>query len=248
MWVSAAGLSPAAPTVSKVNTTSATRTLRVGTWNLAGRWTPEHAALIEDAGCDVWMLTEVSERVAIEGWNLHLTERLMAPKRRWAGVLSTSPLTALLDPHPASALATVAGVTFCSSILPWRSCGEQDPWVGDRHSLKTENAVKQLLTNLRGVRPLVWGGDWNHALTGREYAGSIAGRASIQGALEELRLRAVTTEMPHQIDGLLSIDHLAIGPGLTASRAEHLVAAADGVRLSDHDAYLMDLVITSDES
>jgi hypothetical protein len=62
----------------------------------------------------------------------------------------------------------------------------------------------------------VWGGDWNHALTGREHAGSIAGRASIASALTELGLVVPTTDLAHRIDGLLSIDHIAVPEGSDA--------------------------------
>ena len=40
-------------------------TVRIGTWNLAGRWSDEHRTLILTADCDVWLLTEVSERIAV---------------------------------------------------------------------------------------------------------------------------------------------------------------------------------------
>lgn len=53
----------------------------------------------------------------------------MAPHRRWAAVLSRTELTPLRDPHPASAMTVVDGMTYCSSILPWRSCGDRSPSV-----------------------------------------------------------------------------------------------------------------------
>jgi hypothetical protein len=149
--------------------------MRIGTWNLAGRWTPEHLALLMEMDCDVLLLTEVSERLAVDGYEMHLSAHLMAAKRRWAGVLSRSPMKPLQDPHPASAMASVEDWTFCSSILPWRTCGTV-PWGEGRHADKTRAAVDTLLRSLP-TTGLVWGGDWNHALHGREYAGSIAGEA-----------------------------------------------------------------------
>jgi hypothetical protein len=109
----------------------------------------------------------------------------MARRRRWAGVLVRGDdLTPLPDPHPASAMATSRGWTFCSSILPWRSCGNS-PWIGARHVDETEAAVATLLESLPTTR-LIWGGDWNHALTGREYAGSIGGRTHVTEAVQRL--------------------------------------------------------------
>ncbi|WP_267128537.1 MULTISPECIES: hypothetical protein [unclassified Nocardioides] len=39
--------------------------MRIGTWNLAGRWDARHLALLEAMDCDVLLLTEVSERVRL---------------------------------------------------------------------------------------------------------------------------------------------------------------------------------------
>jgi hypothetical protein len=103
--------------------------MRIGTWNLAGRWSPHHHDLMQQQDCDVWLLTEVSTKVFLAGHKAHLAVQEMAPKRRWAGVFSRIGLTALPDPHPASATAIVDSTTFCSSILPWRRCGHRAPWV-----------------------------------------------------------------------------------------------------------------------
>lgn len=88
---------------------------------------------------------------------------------------------------------------------------------------------------------LVWGGDWNHALVGREYGGSIGGRDEIHRALEKLGLRVPTAELPHRIDGLLSIDHIAVSIDAGVLGADRHVAAVAGGRLSDHDVYTVTL-------
>ncbi len=211
--------------------------MRIGTWNLAGRWTPEHLAFLTALDCDVLLLTEVSERLLVDGYEMHLSEHTMAAKRRWAGVLSRSSMTPLPDPHPASAMASVGDWTFCSSILPWRSCGSV-PWGEGRHADKTRTAVDTLLKALP-ITGLVWGGDWNHALRGREYAGSIAGRAEIVAAIDALGLRAPTADLSHALPDLLTIDHIAVPTGSRITAAAQVEAALDGCRLSDHDAYVV---------
>jgi endonuclease/exonuclease/phosphatase family metal-dependent hydrolase len=108
-----------------------------------------------------------------------------------------------------------------------------------RHADKTATAVSELLLRLRSAGSLVWGGDWNHALQGREYAGSQGGRAAITTALDELGLVVPTAELPHPIEGLLSIDHVAVPQGTKATGAR-VIAAHAGKRLSDHDAYVVD--------
>jgi endonuclease/exonuclease/phosphatase family metal-dependent hydrolase len=214
--------------------------VRIGTWNLAGRWTADHEAFLLDLDCDVLLLTEVSERVQLPGYAVHLGEAAMAPRRRWAGVASRSTLTPLPDPHPASAMAVVDGWTCCSSILPWKGAGRREPWQGARHAEWTEACVATLLANLPTDR-LIWGGDWNHALSDREWAGSIAGRAAIHAVLSKLNLDVPTADLPHRIEGLLSIDHIAVPPEEAVVEASAVDASQDGRRLSDHDAYVVEI-------
>lgn len=48
-----------------------------------------------------------------------------------------------------------------------------------------------------------------------------------------------TAELPHPIEGLLSIDHVAVPEG-TSATARRVEATHEGNRLSDHDAYVVD--------
>lgn len=209
--------------------------MKIGTWNLAGRWTPAHEKLLLDQRCDVWLLTEVSDRLTLDEHNSVRTTSPMAPKKAWAGVFSTHPLDEPAEPHAASAAATVEGITFCSSVLPWRGCGGQAPWNGENHGDRTEAAVRSICAALPHG-DLVWGGDWNHALSGSEHAGSKAGRQHVLEAVEVRQLDVATSDEPHQISGLLSIDHIAVPRGWPA-----LVQRVAANGLSDHDAYVVDL-------
>jgi hypothetical protein len=217
--------------------------VRIGTWNLAGRWTGDHHRdFLLGLDCDVVLLTEVSERLSVPTHHLHLGTAVMAQKRRWAGILSRTPLEPLPDPHPASAMARIGSWTYCSSILPWRAA-KDGIWVGDKHAERTGNAVDVLLGALPRT-DLVWGGDWNHSMSGPELSGSKAGRTSILEALELLALDVPTAGLGHHIVDYLTIDHIALPNGTPVTSAERHVAEADGRRLSDHDAY----VVTCDES
>jgi hypothetical protein len=99
---------------------------------------------------------------------------------------------------------------------------------------------------LEGLEPflsrqdeLIWGGDWNQSLQGNEAVGSHAGRIALRSLIDRLGLWAPPAQLPHRNDVLLSIDHIALkAPGAAAWR---VVAEADGVRLSDHDAYVVSL-------
>lgn len=175
---------------------------------MAGRWSEaDHGRFLESLRCDVILLTEVNERVTVDGYTLHLSTAEMA--RRRSG----------------------------------RGCGPNNPWTVGSHADKTAATLKALERRLT-AKDLVWGGDWNHALEGREYAGSKAGRAHLLNVVTRLRLSVATADLPHPIEGLLSIDHIATPLDLPV-RAEHVIATADGRRLSDHDAYVVELDCSS---
>lgn len=209
--------------------------VRIGTWNLAGRWDTRHLELLLALDCDVLLLTEVSTRAGLPGYHLHPTAGLMAPGRHWATVAARTDLVPLPDPHGASAMAEIDGVRVSASILPWRSCGSREPWVGTSSAEKTAQAVAAV----EAARPEIWGGDWNHGLVGAEHAGSIGGRQQILAAVGRLGLAVPTGQLPHRRQGLYSIDHVAVPGGWEVVASQRVSGVVDGVALSDHDAYVV---------
>lgn len=214
-----------------------TAVVRIATWNLEGKWTPRHHWLLRSLRANVLLLTEVLDTVAIPGLTIHLTEGEMQPGRRWAAVAAAATLRALPDPHAATALAEVDGLRVASSILPWRSSGGALPWIGQDQGSRTTDAV----SHVQDAVPIVWGGDWNHELTGRLFAGSIVGRASILRALDELGLAAPTDTTPQRIPPARSIDHVAVPAFWTVTAVERVSSIVEGIALSDHDAYVIDI-------
>ena len=215
--------------------------MRIGTWNMAGWLKPGWQELLIGANCDVWLLTEVNESVELPGYHRHLGEARIAQRRRWAGVYSRSPLRPLPDPHLASAAAVVDGTTYCSTILPWAGSGGEPNWSGGDpvqglHAGRMRHALDVLMGRLPRT-DLVWGGDWNQSLSGQEGAGSLGGRRHLLAAIDELGLTVPTAGLPHRIDGLLSIDYIAVPTGRVVVGAEHVGA----VGLSDHDCYVVDV-------
>lgn len=102
-------------------------------------------------------------------------------------------------------------MTFCSTVLPWRSCGPIPSGEGT-HAERTARALDSLVCALPRD-DLVWGSDWNHSLVGSEWAGSRAVRAHIEGTLDELGLQVPTRVQAHRIDGVGTIDHIAAAVG-----------------------------------
>lgn len=215
--------------------------MRIGTWNLEGRGGAAQTAFLLGQHCDVLLLTEVKAGLSLPGYNLTPGDADMGPDRRWAAVASLEPLDPRRAPHPASAAAVVGGTTYISSILPWAGSGGNHPWHGEDHPARMADTLQTLDPFLREQENLVWGGDWNHSLSGREWAGSSAGRADLATLVGELGLCVPTAGLSHALAGLLSIDHVALKGG--ANEARRVVASEDGERLSDHDLYL---VVTGD--
>lgn len=211
--------------------------MRIATWNLEGKWAARHHWLIRSLQADVLLLTEVPDQVEIPGLNIHFTEGEMQPGRRWAAVASGAPLQALPDPHGATALAEIDGLRVASSILPWRNSGGDPPWAGERQASRTATAV----ADIEKSAPIVWGGDWNHELAGRLHAGCRDGRTSILGALDRLGLSAPTAASPHRSVGAHSINHVAVPAFWAVASVERASAIVDGVELSDHDAYIVEI-------
>lgn len=214
--------------------------MRIGTWNLAGRWSARHRALLEDAACDVWLLTEVPAALSLDGGRL-VRSAAMGDAKSWAAIWSSMVTDELPSPHPAAALAAVGDLRVCCCILPWR--GARPTWPEDQGTdlaALTRAALDRLRTAVDVTdHPVIWGGDWNHALDGREWAGSIRGREAIAALLETAGLTAPTARSPHRIEGLLSIDHIAVPSHWEVASCRRLRAEAGGRRLSDHDAYVV---------
>ena len=196
-----------------------------------------HHRLIRSFRAGLLLLTEVVDTVEVAGFNTHATEAEMQPGRRWAAVAARTRLRPLPDPHGATALAEVDGLRIASSILPWLNSGGTPPWTGEDQGARTTAAVAAIET----AAPIVWVGDWNHELTGRLYAGSGDGRTSILGALARLGLSAPTDASPHRVADAHSINHVAVPAFWAVASVERVSAIVDGVELSDHDAYVVEI-------
>jgi len=108
---------------------------------------------------------------------------------------------------------------------------------------KTASAVGQLMQSLH-TGLLIWGGDWNHAMTGPEHVGSLGGRSAIKQALASRQLQLAARDCPHRELGLHTIDHIAIPSDARLLDTTRVIGqSASGDRLSDHDAYIIDFAL-----
>ena len=215
--------------------------MRIGTWNLEGKWSDRHARFMHRQDCDIWLLTEVHVQTKLQGYKLVTTESKI-PKlprledRHWSAILTARPLSRQEEPHATTVSAIIDGNTYWCSVLPWRTCGSEPPWAGSTHAEKMAAVLGQLET-ARPAGRLVWGGDWNQALVGRDYAGSNDGRRDLLASIDRLKLQVPTAGLGHRKPRHASIDHIAIPHEDLATRVERLPVEPT---LSDHDAYVVD--------
>ncbi|MEO6753333.1 MAG: endonuclease/exonuclease/phosphatase family protein [Chthoniobacteraceae bacterium] len=215
--------------------------MKIGTWNLDGRWSADQRQLIEKESCDVWLLTEVPKKFTLDGGDVFRSME-MTKDKAWAAVWSNGNSAPSPSPHPAAATVVRDGVLFCSCVLPWRSARRWWPAedTGDVATMTVATLARLRRGLLAAPGVVVWGGDWNHALHGREVAGTNYGRGEIEKLRFELQLQVPTERQPHAKPGLLSIDHIAVPAGWQVTDRRRVVAAVAGKRLSDHDAYIVD--------
>lgn len=196
-----------------------------------------------DADCDAWLLTEVPARLDLADGHLVRSAPMDdAGLKSWAAVWSRAPLVDRSSPHPAAALACLeSGVLLCSGVLPWRGSRPRWPDAGATLAAMTEAALRRLRPALADdAGSLVWGGDWNHSMRGPELVGSLDGRRAILGLAAQLDLDVVTSACPHRIEGLFSIDHIAVPRAWRVEAARRRSAIVRGAALSDHDAYVVE--------
>lgn len=209
--------------------------MRIGTWNLEGKWSSDHLALLQGQECDVWLLTEVPTEASIPGMTAHRTAQAMGPRKTWAGIFSSADVITQPDPHPATAMVLCDGFRLMSSVLPWRTCGAS--WEGSTLAEKMSFTLSTLREHIDETT--IWGGDWNQALEGRDYVGSSAGRKGILELVNDSRLSVPTTTLGSASRGHRAIDHIAIPISWDVTAVQRLEAAVAGRRLSDHDAYVV---------
>jgi hypothetical protein len=223
--------------------------MRIGTWNLDAKApsAPQSARLddqlefMASENCDVWLLTEVPFAFAMAPGTATFS-RSMGPSKAFAAVWARDGLEALTTIHPAAAFARIGDMRVCSCVLPWRAASAQSwPDSGELATM-TQTAVDHLREGLsRGAGDLVWGGDWNQSLQGRDHVGTPAGRLAVRALIATLGLTAPTSGLAHAADGgQFSIDHIAVPSGWTIGDGTRRIAESAGERLSDHDAYIVE--------
>jgi hypothetical protein len=215
--------------------------MRIGTWNLEGRWSAGHATFMQRCACDIWLLSIVQDAFALEGGETARSEpRGEGDDVSWSAVWSAAGLEAIEPSHPAVACARVGELLVCSSVLPWRNAAPFSDDDGDSVASITRAAIGGVRDALAGGHDVIWGGGWNHGLYEQENVGTLLGRRGIRELVAELTLQTPTARLPNSIAGMFSTDHIAVPERWEVEDASRVIAQLGGRRMTDSDAYVVE--------
>jgi hypothetical protein len=215
--------------------------MRIGTWNLEGRWSAGHATFMQQCACDIWLLSIVQDAFALESGETARSEpRGEGDDVSWSAVWSAAGLEAIEPSHPAVACARVGELLVCSSVLPWRNAAPFSDDDGDTVASITRAAIGGVRDALAGGGDVIWGGGWNHGLFEQENVGTLLGRRGIRELVAELTLQTPTARLPNSIAGMFSTDHIAVPERWEVEDASRVIAQLGGRRLTDSDAYVIE--------
>jgi hypothetical protein len=215
--------------------------MRVGTWNLEGRWSAGHAAFMAQCACDIWLLSIVQDAFAPQtGETARSEPRGEGDDVSWSAVWSAAGLAAIEPSHPAVACARVGELLVCRSVRPWRNAAPFSDDDGDSVASITRAAIAGVRDALAGGQDVIWGGGWNHGLYEQENVGTLLGRRGIRELVAELALQTPTARLPNSIAGMFSTDHIAVPERWEVHDASRVIAQLRGRRLTDSDAYVVE--------
>jgi len=228
-----------------------TKRLRVGTWNLdrdRPSWRKPHQANHIRKQADLWLITEIPANWQFD--TKHSSFSGLRPgetDQYWSAVISRWPVKPITAKHWSLAMARIdhPGGPFlaASSVFPWRSAAEFWPaGDGDTFAERCANTLEAHAAEICEARcglPVVWGGDFNQALSGRDHVGSDVGREALSKAFMHLGLRAVTEEAAGQVPPHRSIDHIAVPTQWNPWDVEVQRPQSDDRFLSDHPSYVV---------
>lgn len=182
--------------------------MRIGTWNLAGRWSMDHARVIEDADCDIWLLTDVPARVSASGYHQHLSVGRRGPSAHWSGILSRLAAAEVVHTSPTATVLSIADIVLVSTVLPWPEPHADEPWEGESHAERYAGALAETGALLDGHIPIC-GGTWNQPLMGNIIGYSRQAQDALEAFLNNHSLQVPTRDLLGRQRQYTS-DHVAV--------------------------------------
>lgn len=164
--------------------------------------------------------------------------------------LSTVALDVPFERMAVAARVTVSGrsLVIYGAVLPWGSIRSHAPELvkdGEVFADVFKRVLEEQQADLRALQAehesVVWAGDFNQTVGGSNAGGSRKGRDHPVTCLDDLGLVAWNGSADHACEGLRAIDLICGPKGQTIVRQGRIDPVRDGVRMSDHAGYWVDL-------
>lgn len=237
--------------------------MHVATWNLQRGGTSRAAraaqeTVLQDLAADVLVLTEPGASY-MNGPGVVTSPRRDGDQKDdepWVAIVGTSvepvPLEIPFERMAAAATARVNDVPLViyGSVLPWAFVGRAAPELLREGETATDAFLRVLREQAADIERLgrrhpdhaiIWAGDFNQTVSGRNFGGSATRREALLGALDRLGLVAWNGAAANVDEGMRAID-LICGPcERTIGRQGRIDPTIDGVVASDHAGYWVEL-------
>jgi hypothetical protein len=232
--------------------------MRIATWNLQrGGSTAVRQAqdtVLRQLGAEVLVLTEPGVTY-VDGPGI-VASPVREGHESWVAIVGPSVEPVALDvPFERMAVAAAAVVSSVrllvyGSVLPWGFMGRDVPEFVGAGETSREAFLRVLREQTADIKELrrrypshlvIWAGDFNQTVSGRNYGGSVVKREALQHALDELGLVAWNAAAAGADEDMHAID-LICGPRETSlSRQGRIDPVLDGVVMSDHAGYWVEV-------
>lgn len=242
------------------------RPVIIGTWNLE-TYAPRDSVRGERQSralsrhdADLWFLTELHADWAIDGHSIHfsaprpeapVTRRKAAISSRWD--LKPIPkrddpvegrfcMARVLDPSTRKSILAVCTVLPWRGATPhWRELLNRDLTFAEAFTHVLDYVVQRIHEERLEGEAVIWGGDLDQSLAGRDYVGSLIGRVALTNAFDDLELKVPTMHLPAHIDAHPAIDHIAIPATWQLQKPPGVHKPVHETKpLSDHALYIVE--------
>lgn len=149
------------------------------------------------------------------------------------------------------ARTTIAGRTVIvyGAVLPWLSVKHHAPYVartGESALEVFERVLAEHAADVAELRrrydaPVIWAGDFNQSLVGRNSAGSAVRRAALAKSLANLGLTAWNEAAAHARRGMCAIDLICGPKEYKPIRQGRIHPILRGIAMSDHAGYWVEV-------
>ena len=261
----------AIPSMSRLGFASS-RTLhpvRIATWNLeradSARIRQAQETVLRELTADILVLTEPGPSYRPGPRVVTSPPERSRPKKgdAWVAIVGDSVEPVGVEiPYERLAVAARAridgrSVVVYGSVLPWAFAANNAPELVRARESAFDTFLRVLREQVADIAELrrrwpadlvVWAGDFNQTLSGPSHGGSAVKREALRRALDELGLVAFNADAPNARPGMHTID-LICGPRETVIvRQARVDPVRDGLRLSDHAAYWVEMRSTASEA